>query len=81
MSSSTQHSAGQPPGRCLALSSGAREAHLLHQRVLGQVLGQQSCRAGLALHAQGHGCEASQGQPAVEGPQDRPLSVLQLGKA
>ena len=54
----------------------SRAAHLAHKRVTSQELGQLSARGGLTLHAQSHGGQASQEQPAVKGPQDGALCVL-----
>lgn len=56
--------------------SQSRVVHLLHERVGDQELGDPGGALSLALHAQGHGLQASQRQPAVEGRQPRPLRIL-----
>ena len=45
--------------------------------VLRQGLSQNGTVASLRLHAQGHGLQAPQAQPAVKGAQDCALCVLQ----
>mmetsp|Transcript_18050 Transcript_18050/g.38836 ORF Transcript_18050/g.38836 Transcript_18050/m.38836 type:complete len:237 (+) Transcript_18050:596-1306(+) len=50
---------------------------LLDQRVPGQVCGHLGAVLGASLHAQGHGLEAAQCEPAVHGGQARTLRVLE----
>ena len=53
----------------------------MHERVLRQELGQPGAGGCLALHAQGHGGQPPQQEPAVKGPQDGPLRILRrLGR-
>ena len=62
------------------MAPGARQARVVDlgdEGMLGEGLGQNGAVACLSLHAQRHGLEATQAQPAVKGTQDGTLSILQ----
>jgi len=67
-------------GGIQVMACGARQARVVDlgdERMLREGLSQNSAVACLSLHAQRHGLEATQAQPAVKWTQDGALSVLQ----
>ena len=66
-------------GGIQGIAWGARQARVVDpgdEGVAGQGLGQEGTVACLRLHAQRHGLQAPQAQPAVKGAQDSALSIL-----
>ncbi len=67
-------------GSIQVMAPGARQARVVDlgdEGMLREGLSQNGAVACLSLHAQRHGLEATQAQPAVKGTQDGALSVLQ----